>query len=346
MVGAGGFIGSHLSEKILRERRDWRITAVDLHQKNVLHLMKDDNFQFRQMDILTDLEELEQLLASCDLLLPLAAIANPATYVEDPLRVFELDFEANLRLVKWAVKYRKRIIFPSTSEVYGMCSDTEFSEENSNCITGPIGKQRWIYSCSKQLLDRVIYAHGKMNGVDYTLFRPFNFIGPRLDNIHDPHYGASRVVSQFLSNILHGNDIRLVNGGYQQRCFTDIADGVEAIMKIIENPNNAASGQIFNIGNPGNLISIKELAQLMLGVARDYPQLRDQASRLKIVETTSMEYYGDGYQDVDRRVPAVAKINHLLGWSPSTTTEAAIRKIFDEFNGDTGDTGPQNCRGD
>jgi nucleoside-diphosphate-sugar epimerase len=107
--------------------------------------------------------------------LPLAAIATPSTYVSDPLKVFKLDFEANLDIVKLAVAYKTRLIFPSTSEVYGMCTDELFDEELSHLVLGPISKQRWIYSCSKQLLDRVIYAYGIHEGLNYTIFRPFNF---------------------------------------------------------------------------------------------------------------------------------------------------------------------------
>ena len=107
-------------------------------------------------------------------------------YVQDPLRVFELDFEANLDIIRHVREYKKRIIFPSTSEVYGMCPDSEFDEEKSHLVTGPINKERWIYSTSKQLLDRVIYAYGKHKDLSYSLFRPFNWYGPRLDNIFNP----------------------------------------------------------------------------------------------------------------------------------------------------------------
>ncbi len=130
------------------------------------------------------------------------AIATPATYVIDPLRVFELDFEANLDIVRKCVRYKKRVLFPSTSEVYGMSTDREFDEETSNFVLGPINKQRWIYACSKQLMDRVIHAYGMKQGLKYTLFRPFNWVGPKLDNILEPKEGSSRVLTQFIGNIL------------------------------------------------------------------------------------------------------------------------------------------------
>ena len=115
-------------------------------------------------------------MRKCDVILPLVAIATPATYVREPLRVFELDFEANLPIIRHCVKYKKRVVFPSTSEVYGACRDKEFDPETSELVLGPIHKQRWIYSCVKQLLDRIIWAYGQQ-GLQFTLFRPFNWVG-------------------------------------------------------------------------------------------------------------------------------------------------------------------------
>ena len=106
--------------------------------------------------------------------MPLVAIATPKQYVEDPIGVFNLDFEMNLKIVKQCVKYHKRILFPSTSEVYGASPEPEFKEDETFLVLGPIQKERWIYSCCKQLLDRVIYAHGTRGNLDFTLFRPFN----------------------------------------------------------------------------------------------------------------------------------------------------------------------------
>ena len=172
--------------------------------------------------------------------------------MKEPLRVFGLDFEENLKIVRLCEKYGKRLIFPSTSEVYGMCPDEEFDEDESPLVVGPINKQRWIYSISKQLLDRVIWAYGFQQGLRFTLFRPFNWIGPKLDDltIEPEKEGSSRVVTQFISNLIHGEPIRLVDGGAQKRCFTYVDDGIDGLMKIIENKNDVCNGQIFNIGNP------------------------------------------------------------------------------------------------
>ena len=317
----------------MKSHRDWKIKALDISSDKVSHLLNDSNFEFHKCDILKEFELQEEMVKQSDVILPLAAIASPLVYVQNPLRVFELDFEANLRIVRWSVQYKKRVIFPSTSEVYGMCSDQEYDEENSNCVTGPIGKQRWIYSCSKQMLDRVIYAYGQRDGLQFTLFRPFNWIGSRLDDIYNENNGSSRVVTQFLSNILHSKPINLVDGGNQIRCFTDISDAIDALVKIIENKDGCANQQIFNIGNPYNELSIKDLAYMIVDLAKGYDKVRSLAEKIEIRELPAAEYYGKSYQDVQRRVPSIKKAERLLRWKPVVNTNDSIKKIMDYYFG-------------
>jgi len=173
ILGANGFIGSSLTHAIL-QKKDWEVYGLDVGNHKLGNCLGHERFTFVEGDVTISREWIEYHVKKCDAVLPLVAIANPAQYVKDPLRVFELDFEANLAVVRQAAKYRKRIIFPSTSEVYGMSPDAELDEETTNMVYGPIEKQRWIYACSKQLLDRVIYAYGVRDHVDYTLFRPLN----------------------------------------------------------------------------------------------------------------------------------------------------------------------------
>ncbi len=331
LIGAGGFIGSHLAEEILKNHRDWKITAIDISSAKIANFLQDENLEFAKIDIIKDSELLEDYVKNHDLVIPLAAIASPLIYIKDPLKVFELDFEANLKIVKYCVKYNKRVIFPSTSEVYGMCDDEEFQEESSNCVTGPICKQRWIYSCSKQMLDRVIYAYGIRDNFNYTLFRPFNWIGSRLDDIYDADTGSSRVVSQFLSNILYGKNINLVDGGEQKRCFIDISDAIDAIIKIIKNENQCATQQIFNIGNPYNESSIKDLAHMIVDIARGYPKIAELVDKISIIETNSADYYGKSYQDMKRRVPSIKKTESILQWKPTKSLKDSLVKIMDYY---------------
>jgi len=224
-------------------------------------------------------------------------------------------------------------VFPSTSEVYGMCDDAEFDPERSDLVLGPINKPRWIYACAKQLMDRVIHAYGMQEGLDYTLFRPFNWIGAGLDSINTAKEGSSRVITQFLGHIVRGEQIKLVDGGTQKRAFTYIDDGIAALMKIIENRNSIAAGKIYNIGNPANNFSVRELATMMLDLALTYPEYRETAARVRIVETTAAEYYGTGYQDVQNRVPRIENTCTDLDWRPSVGMNDALARIFDAYRG-------------
>jgi nucleoside-diphosphate-sugar epimerase len=214
-----------------------------------------------------------------------------------------------------------------------MCRDAEFDPDASDLVLGPIAKQRWIYSASKQLIDRVIWAYGSQEGFDFTLFRPFNWIGAGLDSIHTAKEGSSRVITQFLGHIVRGEDIKLVDGGHQKRAFTYIDDGIDALMRIIANEGGSATGRIYNIGNPANNFSVRELATMMLELARSYPEYRDQSAKVKLVETTADAYYGKGYQDVQNRVPAIANTMADLGWAPKVDMATALRHIFEAYRG-------------
>lgn len=332
ILGVNGFIGHHLSMRILATT-DWQVYGMDMNADRVEDLTANKRFKFFEGDITINKEWIEYHVRKCDVILPLVAIATPATYVKAPLRVFELDFEANLPIVRAAVKHRKHLVFPSTSEVYGMSGDAEFDPENSPLVYGPINKPRWIYACSKQLMDRVIAAYGQQDGLNYTLFRPFNWIGAGLDNIFSAKEGSSRVVTQFLGHIVRGETISLVDGGHQRRAFTDIDDGIDALMKIIENKNGVASGQIYNIGNPANNYSVRELADMMLRLAADMPEYAESAKNVKLVETSSGAYYGAGYQDVQNRVPKITNTMRDLDWAPKADIQTALRKIFDAYRG-------------
>jgi len=332
ILGVNGFIGHHLSQRIFADT-DWEIYGMDMQSDRVTDLLPEKRFHFFEGDITINKEWIEYHIKKCDTVLPLVAIATPATYVKEPLRVFELDFEANLPIVRACVRHRKRLIFPSTSEVYGMCRDEEFDPERSELVLGPIEKSRWIYSCAKQLMDRVIHAYGTQEGLDYTLFRPFNWIGAGLDSINTAKEGSSRVITQFLGHIVRGETIKLVDGGTQKRAFTYIDDGIAALMKIIVNQDAIATGKIYNIGNPANNFSVRELATMMLDLALTYPEYRDTAERVKIVETTSAEYYGKGYQDVQNRVPKIVNTCADLEWKPRVGMDEALARIFDAYSG-------------
>jgi len=334
ILGVNGFIGHHLSARILATT-DWRVFGMDMYSERLAPLLSNPRLQYFEGDITINREWMEYHVKKCDVVLPLVAIATPATYVREPLRVFELDFEANLSIIRLCLKHGKRVLFPSTSEVYGMCRDAEFDPYESELVYGPIEKPRWIYACSKQLLDRVIHAYGMRDGLDYTLFRPFNWIGPGLDNLHAAKEGSSRVITQFLGHIVRGEDVRLVDGGRQRRCFTGISDGIDALMKIIANPGGIASRKIYNVGNPANSLSVRELAEQMLQLAARFPEYRANAARVRLLEVSATEYYGSGYQDVVNRVPKIDNTRAELAWAPRVSMQEALQEIFEAYRGST-----------
>ena len=330
ILGVNGFIGNHLTERLLQDEH-FEVYGLDISSDAISRFLDHPRFHFVEGDIAIHSEWIEYHIKKCDVILPLVAIATPIEYTRNPLRVFELDFEENLKIIRDCVKYQKRIIFPSTSEVYGMCTDDSFDEDCSNLVVGPINKQRWIYSVSKQLLDRVIWAYGEKEGLRFTLFRPFNWMGPRLDNLNAARIGSSRAITQLILNLVEGSPIKLIDGGKQKRCFTDIQDGVEALFRIIENKQLNCDGQIINIGNPDNEASIKELAEQLLASFERHP-LRSQFPPFAgFREVESSSYYGKGYQDVEHRKPAIRNARRLLGWTPTVTMDVTIDNTLDFF---------------
>ncbi|RON61862.1 bifunctional UDP-glucuronic acid oxidase/UDP-4-amino-4-deoxy-L-arabinose formyltransferase [Pseudomonas fluorescens] len=329
ILGVNGFIGNHLSERLLRDDR-YDVYGLDIGSDAIERLRSHPNFHFVEGDISIHSEWIEYHIKKCDVVLPLVAIATPIEYTRNPLRVFELDFEENLKLVRYCVKYNKRVIFPSTSEVYGMCQDKNFNEDTSNLIVGPINKQRWIYSVSKQLLDRVIWAYGA-KGLNFTLFRPFNWMGPRLDRLDSARIGSSRAITQLILNLVEGTPIRLFDGGEQKRCFTDIADGIEALARIVDNENDACNGQIINIGNPDNEASIRQLGEELLRQFEAHPLRHNFPPFAGFRDVESKAFYGAGYQDVEHRKPSIANAKRLLNWEPTVEMSETIGNTLDFF---------------
>ena len=331
ILGVNGFIGHHLVNRSLAEKEDWMVYGMDLGSDRLGRALHDQRFNFLEGDIGINKEWIELQIKKCDVVIPLVAIATPKMYVEDPIAVYNLDFEMNVNIIKQCVKYHKRVVFPSTSEVYGTCTDPEFKEDESFLVVGPINKERWIYSCCKQLLDRVIYGYGTRGHLEFTLFRPFNWVGPRLDSLYAAKEGSSRVVTQFIAELLMRRPINLVDGGMQKRCFTYVDDGISALMKILENKNDVCKNQIINIGNPANECSVKELAQILKRLFQDHPEHKADKYYSEIVDISADNYYGKGYQDIYTRKPSIEKARKLLQWEPQIGLEESLRLTLNSF---------------
>ncbi|HTS49531.1 MAG TPA: bifunctional UDP-4-keto-pentose/UDP-xylose synthase [Bryobacteraceae bacterium] len=327
-LGAGGFIGSHLTHRLLQEGHV--VTAVDLETEKVTDCLEHPNLTFFQHDIRKPGWDLDALVRESDLVIDLIAYANPGLYIRIPLEVFRLNFTENLKIAEACVRQRKRLIQFSTCEVYGRSAaslknarltDPEdpihatYSEDSSECILGPVSKHRWIYSCAKQLLERVLHAYGIEEGFNYTIIRPFNFIGPKIDFLLHEKEGIPRVFSFFMDALLNGTQMKLVNGGTARRCYTYIDDAIECTYRVVQNPGGVCDRQILNIGSPYNEVSIRQMAELMRDIYVE--KFRDPSVRLPdIVSVSGEEFYGEGYDDSDRRIPDITKVRKLLGWEP------------------------------
>jgi len=323
LLGAGGFIGANLTERLVRDDRH-DITALDIESDKLEGALGKKRFQFVNQDIRRDDGKLEDLVRSHDLVVDLVAMANPSLYVTNPLDVFELNFTENLRIAEYCVKHGKRLVQFSTCEVYGKtvagamgldpaAHPNPFVEDESPMIMGPVKAHRWIYACAKQLLERVLHAYGLEGRLNYTIIRPFNFIGPRIDYLPSEKAGNPRVFSHFMNALLYGTPMKLVDGGINFRAYTYIDDAVDCIVRILDNPGGVCDRQIFNIGTPENEVTIRQLAELMKKVY-DEEFRKSGDPEPEIVWVSSEEFYGKGYEDCDRRIPDVTKARKLLGW--------------------------------
>jgi nucleoside-diphosphate-sugar epimerase len=180
-------------------------------------------------------------------------------------------------------------------------------------------------------MDRVIAAYGQQVGLRYSCFRPFNWIGPKLDDIYAAKEGSSRVLTQFIVNLVTGEPILLVDGGEQKRCFTWVEDGIDGLMRIIENPGGACDGEIFNLGNPHNECSVTDLAKKLAAIHDAHRDVLPDFKPAKVESVSAEGYFGKGYQDVVARKPAIDKARRLLGWNPTTTLDEALERTYDAF---------------
>ena len=347
LLGGGGFIGSHLAEWLL-QRGTHEVVATDISHAKIRHLLGLSNFTYFDSDLHNDHVLTEQLVASADVVINLVAVATPKTYTTDPLHVFELDFLDNLRVAQLCAKTNRRLIQFSTCEVYGPTwlsqvppelatpefisqSDITQSEDTTALIAGPIQETRWIYATSKHLLERVIHALGVHQGLDYSVIRPFNFIGPRFDFLpSDKGDDSPRMFAQFMDALLHGTRMSLVDGGLAQRCYTDIGDAVECIGRVVEDTTGQSSRQIFNVGNPSNEASVAEFAALMLRIYQE--RFWDGQAKLpEMVSVSSRDFFGPGYADCDRRIPDISKARAQLGWEPQVGLPELVANTMESF---------------
>lgn len=316
LIGCGGFIGSHLLERLLA-RPDAFIEGIDPNSSKIEEHLGHQRFRLHQTKCNeTDfIGALETAIAAADVTINLSGGCNPAQYNTQPIDVMRAHLFDVYPIVELCAKHGKWLVHFSTSEVYGRTlasylpvgRDTnpnlyELHEDRTPLIMGPIANQRWTYACAKQITERLIYGHHTQHGLPFTIIRPMNVFGPRMD------------VIPFMAALINGKPLQLVDGGRSRRTIVAVEEVAEAVELILAKPEQAQN-QIFNLGNLSNEISVAELADLML---RTYAGITGDARYLAypIDDISADEFYGPGYEDSDRRLPDVRKAGELLGWKP------------------------------
>lgn len=320
-MGAGGFIGSHLLEAIL-ERTQWRIFAVDLDFHKVQQHLQNHRIEF----LCEDLEEPSVLkkISSYPIVIQLAAICTPSRYNTETQKVIESNFLTPAALAKACADSGSWLLYFSTSEVYGKTSSEALllEEDQSDFVYGSIHASRWSYAIAKQLSERYIAS---LVHLSWTIFRPFNFIGPRMDFVSGlDGEGIPRVLASFCGALVKNEAMKLVDGGKAQRSFTSIHDAIRFIFLVLEKPH-LSKQEVFNIGNPDNEISIRELSFLIQKIHAEITHKNPKEYKSPI-EVSGTNYYGKGYEDSLRRVPSIQKSQKLLGYLPTEPLEKTLKE--------------------
>ena len=311
VTGGAGFVGSFICESHLQ--RGDSVIALDLSDgAKIDHLMDNPDFRFLQGSI-TDELLMDREIRACDVIYHLAAIADPRVYVEDPLRTMEMDLVAGLQVVEAASRYAKKIIFTSTSEVYGRNPKVPWQEDDDR-VLGPTTVNRWCYATSKAAVEHLILAHRQRNSLEFVIFRLFNIYGPRLDTL-----GAGRVIPIFLHRFLNGLTVQVHGDGKQTRTFCYVEDAVDGMVQSAMSP--AAANTILNVGT--------DLEISVLEIAHTLKRLGGFESEIEFVSHESV--FGTSYEDIPRRVPDLSRIQDIVGWRATTSLDDGLARTIEYY---------------
>lgn len=310
ITGGGGFLGSHLADAFLA--RGDEVLAMDTgSDAKVRHLTAHPRFRFESASVL-DEAMLESLVMKCDLVYHLAAVVGVEHYVGDPYKVLDVNVNGTQLVLKLAFKHERKVVFSSTSEVYGKNPAVPFCED-ADRVLGSTSIDRWCYSTSKAVGEHFCFAFQKM-GLRVTIVRFFNIYGPKLDRLD-----SGRVLTVFLGQMLRDEPVTLIGDGLQTRCFTYVDDAVRATVQA--GLRREADGGIFNIGTDRET-TIRELAETMKRITR---------SRSAIVSVPQERIYGPSYEDIPRRVPDVTRMKTILGVTPSVELGEGLARTIAWF---------------
>lgn len=313
ITGGAGFVGSHLADKLIGEGHE--ITVIDNlstgRYSNVEHLEGKDNFRLIIDTVLND-SLMEELIRETDRVFHMASAVGVRLIMEQPVKTIETIFRGTDVVLNYCSRYRKRVLIPSTSEVYGKGISVPFKEDD-DLLTGATDKHRWAYACAKTLDEFLALAHWKETRLPVVVVRLFNTVGPRQTG----QYGM--VVPRFVQSAMKNEPITVHGDGTQARCFGHVLDVVEGLAKTLETPE--CFGQVINLGN-NQETSIKELADKAIAMT-------DSESEIRFIPYS--EAYGEGFEDMQRRVPSLEKAGRLLGYQPTRSLEDIINDVAEQF---------------
>ncbi|MDD5247204.1 MAG: GDP-mannose 4,6-dehydratase [Candidatus Omnitrophica bacterium] len=310
ITGGAGFIGSHLSEELLKKKH--RVCILDDFSTgrlgNIAHLQDNPDFECVTGSILNEFL-VDKLAEKCDAIFHLAAAVGVELIVNRPLESLTTNIKGSEIVLEMASRYRKKILITSTSEIYGKNTNGPLKENDDRILGSPL-KSRWSYSTAKAVDEMLAYVYWKEKDVPSIIVRLFNTVGPRQTGA----YGM--VVPRFVEQALKNDPITIFGTGAQSRCFVHVKDVVAALIKLINEPR--AVGEVFNIGSQEE-ISIKQLAKEIIRITGSKSQIEYIPYELA---------YEEGFEDMQRRIPDTAKINRLIGFKPSFSLPEIIKDII------------------
>ncbi len=317
ITGGAGFVGSHLAESLVA-RGDEVYVLDNLSTgsiENIEHLKKNPRFHYAIESVMNEPVAAE-LVDRVDVVFHLAAAVGVRLIVESPVNTIETNVHGTEMLLKLANKKKKKVLVASTSEVYGKSTSVPFRED-ADLVLGPTFKGRWSYACSKAIDEFLALAYFKEKRLPVVVFRLFNTVGPRQTG----RYGM--VIPNFVKQALLGHPLTVFGDGTQSRCFTYVTDVVGQLLLLAE--HEGAVGQVFNIGNDREEITVRDLAE----------RIRTRASsKSEIVTVPYDQAYEEGFEDMPRRVPDLGKIRALTGYEPRVHLDEILDKVIAYFTSD------------
>jgi len=316
ITGGAGFIGSHLADALIAGG-DSVVIIDDLSTgsvRNIRHLKGNPRFQ-SVLESMENLPLLAELVDDADAVFHVAAAVGVRLIVESPVRTIETNVHCTELLLQVAAKKKRKVFVASTSEVYGKSADVPFREDG-DLVMGATTRGRWSYACSKALDEYLAIAYWREKRLPIVIGRFFNTVGPRQTGA----YGM--VVPNFVRQAMAGEPMTVFGDGTQRRCFTHVADAVRAAIGLMEEPR--AVGDVFNIG------STEEVT--MLGLAREVLKLTGSASAIELVPYEKA--YGENFEDMPRRVPALEKIAAAIGYAPRHSLDDILTSVIEYHRAD------------